>query len=346
MSQARKGCTLTDCAGVMTAAGWIIAFITCDHLRVLSGGWFSYLRIEALRIRLQLSVLTMFCANKTRPIFMGLFFFSFSWLAGYFHTGIAGAERIQPFFLLRTPPLSSAPSACPFAAGVHRSFPWPADRRESSTRLRDAGFSGARFAVGSGIIKRIINGPMWFAQALLMFHALPYWRVEGAVAAARRSPQNGSETKRADSNPAIWWVREARWAVGGSAAPFCDNGKIVPVRQECHRACKSDIFFFQLHFPPVSHWGNRSLGGHDWIRRGLNSSNARDVIRGPGGSSVPLASGGDNCWHAQVKEVGKANFGGGLGLACDSLRRFWEPLVGLGNHLPHGCFSFRAKNEQ
>src|SRR5258708_2962568 len=165
--------------------------------------------------------------------------------------------------------------------------------------------------------QRIINGPMWFAQALLMF-TLTYcaWRaVAGApLTSTKRSPSPVPAGR--------WWVLSAM-AVGIGALAirqFVPTGKNVIGLQLGYFA--SYIFLFGLG---IAAWR------YDWIAR-LESN-----MRGCGSAgwrSACRCCRPRYCWHAPVKAVGKPTLAAdwaGLRFSTRSGSRWWR-----GESSPHG----------
>jgi peptidoglycan/LPS O-acetylase OafA/YrhL len=257
-----------------------------------SGGWF-YNELKPSG-SVSSSLLTMFCAIN-QAYFMGFFFL----LAGYFTPGSLerkGYNRFlcDRFLRLGVPLLLFIILLGPLTAAI-----------------ANAGQGGSFWGTFAWLWnhQRIINGPMWFAQALLMF-TLAYcgWRaVAGApLSQTDRSPRPIPST--------IWWVVSAV-AVGIGALAI---RQIVPVGKNVIGLqlgyFSSYIFLFGLG---IAAWR------YDWIAR-LELKHARMWIRGLS-ISVPLLPVAILLARSS-QGSGKANFGGGLSWPA-ILYAFWEPLV-------------------
>jgi peptidoglycan/LPS O-acetylase OafA/YrhL len=160
--------------------------------------------------------------------------------------------------------------------------------------------------------KEFINGPLWFAQALLIF-SLTYcaWRaIAGApLAQVQRQPKPVPARR--------WWLLSglATGAAALAIRQFVPVGENVFGLQLAYFA--SYIFLFGVG---IAAWR------YDWLRQ-LTWKNARPGIRGliitwP---TVPI---GILIAHA-TSSHGKANFAGGFSWAA-TLYAFWEPFVAWG----------------
>jgi peptidoglycan/LPS O-acetylase OafA/YrhL len=153
------------------------------------------------------------------------------------------------------------------------------------------------------------NGPLWFAQALLMF-SIGYcaWR-----AIAGGSLANGQRTTR-PVPPGTWWAASAL-AVGLAALAirqFVPTGVNIFGLQLGYFA--SYIFLFAAG---IAAWR------HDWLRR-LQWKNARPLVVGLI-VTWPLMPVGIILAHAMYGP-GKSNFGGGFTWPA-ILYALWEPFV-------------------
>jgi fucose 4-O-acetylase-like acetyltransferase len=163
--------------------------------------------------------------------------------------------------------------------------------------------------------KRLINGPLWFAEALLIF-ALGYcgWR-----AAFGAQLDGAKQTLRPVPSQIWWWMS----AIGTAAAALAIR-QFVPVGQNIFGLqlgyFSGYIFLFALG---IAAWR------YDWIRQ-LQWKNARPwiitlVIAWPTMAvSIFLAR-----VAATTGGHPKANFGGGLSWQA-VLYAVWEPLVAWG----------------
>jgi hypothetical protein len=160
--------------------------------------------------------------------------------------------------------------------------------------------------------KQFINGPLWFAQALLMF-ILVYcaWR------AAFGSPLSHSERKPKAVPASFWWLLSALLVGAPSLAirQFISVGQNVLGLQLAYFA--TYIFLFAVG---IAAWR------FDWLRQ-LNRQNAGTgiiamVIAMP---AMPVGVQIAHTLHA----VQKANFSGGFSWAA-ILYAFWEPFVAWG----------------
>jgi peptidoglycan/LPS O-acetylase OafA/YrhL len=160
--------------------------------------------------------------------------------------------------------------------------------------------------------KEFINGPLWFAQALLIF-ILSYcaWR----AALARPLEQSQRDLKAVPSF--LWWLLSAV-LVGGAALAirqFAPVGKNVFGLQLAYFA--GYIFLFAAG---IAAWR------HDWLRQ-LSWANARPWVIGLV-ITWPAMPVGIAIAHA-LYGPGKANFSGGFDWPA-ILYAFWEPFVAWG----------------
>jgi len=159
--------------------------------------------------------------------------------------------------------------------------------------------------------QRVINGPLWFAEALLIF-ALAYcaWRLPfGTSLAKAQRAQKPIPTQ-------IWWLASAV-AVGAAALAI---RQFVPVGQNVFGLqlgyFSSYIFFFALG---IAAWR------HDWLNqlqwKHLGPSIVALVLAWP---TLPIAY-----YLVITGRIAESSFGGGLsGVAI--LYAFWEPFVAWG----------------
>jgi peptidoglycan/LPS O-acetylase OafA/YrhL len=260
-----------------------------------SGGWF-YNELKPSG-SISSSLLTMFCAIN-QAYFMGFFFL----LAGYFTPGSLERKGYTRFlcdrflrlgvplllFIILLGPLTAAIVNAAQGNSFWGTFAWLWHHQ------------------------RIINGPMWFAQALLMFtFGYCAWR---AVAGAALS--NASRTSTAIPS-GLWWALSAL-AVGIGALAI---RQIVPVGENVIGLqlgyFSSYIFLFAVG---IAAWR------HDWIAR-LEFKHARMWIRGLA-ISVPLLPAAILLARSG-QGSSKPNFGGGRSWPA-ILYAFWEPLVAWG----------------
>ncbi|MGD0787424.1 MAG: acyltransferase family protein [Terracidiphilus sp.] len=276
----------------------ITALVVVFHAAITyggSGGWF-YHEVESSGTPSSL-LLTVFCGTN-QAYFMGLFFL----LAGYFTPAAlerkGNARFIGDRFLrLGLPLLAFGLILAPLTAAM------------------------VDFAKGDGFWptilwfwhqKRFINGPLWFAEALLIF-SLAYcaWRaIAGApLAQTQRTPKPVPAYR--------WWLVSA---VGVAAAALAIR-QFIPVGKDVIGMqlgyFSSYIFLFAVG---IAAWR------YDWLRR-LGWRNARPWIwtLAVAWPCLPVAI----VAAIQFIGVGKANFSGGLSwpavfYAC------WEPFVAWG----------------
>jgi peptidoglycan/LPS O-acetylase OafA/YrhL len=160
--------------------------------------------------------------------------------------------------------------------------------------------------------KEFINGPLWFAQALLIF-SLTYciWR----AAFARPLDQSQRDIKAVPSF--LWWLQSAVLvgAAGLAIRQFVPVGKNVFGLQLAYFA--GYIFLFAAG---VAAWR------HDWLRQ-LSWANARPWVIGLA-ITWPVMPVGIAIAHV-LYGAGKANFAGGFSWPA-ILYAFWEPCVAWG----------------
>lgn len=260
-----------------------------------AGGWF-YNELKPSGAVSSL-LLTLFCATN-QAYFMGFFFL----LAGYFTPGSLerkgyGRFICDRFLRLGVPLLVFIFVLGPLTAAIVNA-------------AQGGDFWGTFVWLWNHA--RIINGPMWFVQALLMF-TLAYcgWR---AITGSPLSPAERSPT----AIPAqLWWVVSAI-AVGAAALAI---RQAVPVGMNVVGLqlgyFASYIFLFALG---IAVWR------HDWLTQ-LRWKGARWWIFGLI-LSWPAMPVGIAVAHARYGP-GKANFGGGFSWPA-ILYAFWEPFVAWG----------------
>lgn len=260
-----------------------------------SGGWFYYeLKPSAAVSSL---LLTLFCATN-QAYFMGFFFL----LAGYFTPASLEKKGYAKFicdrflrlgipllaFIVLLGPLTAAIVNAAEGKGFWTTFAWL--------------WSHAR----------IINGPLWFAQALLMF-SLGYcaWR-------AIVGPRISNNLRVAIPIPSSWWWLISALGVGIAALAirqFVPTGVNVIGLQLGYFA--SYIFLFALG---IAAWRN------EWLRQ-LQWKNARPWVIGMVISwpVMPIAI----AVAHKLNGVGKTDFSGGLSWAA-IVYALWEPFVAWG----------------
>jgi peptidoglycan/LPS O-acetylase OafA/YrhL len=273
-------------------------FVILHHTAITygaPGGWF-YNELKPSGSPASL-LLTLFVATN-QAYFMGFFFL----LAGYFTP--ASLERkgyrqflADRFLRLGVPLLAFILFLGPLTVGL-------------VTAYEGKGFWPAIGYLWNHAI--IINGPLWFAQALLMF-SVGYcgWR---AVAGAPLA--NAQRLNRAVPSGA-WWLLSAV-GVGAAALAirqFVPTGVNIIGLQLGYFA--SYIFLFALG---IAAWR------YDWLKR-MEWKNARLLLYGLV-ATWPLMPVGIFLAHAMYGP-GKANFGGGHTWPA-ILYAFWEPLVAWG----------------
>jgi peptidoglycan/LPS O-acetylase OafA/YrhL len=259
------------------------------------GGWF-WREVQTSSAPSSL-LLTLFCATN-QAYFMGFFFL----LAGFFTP--ASLERkgyrqflIDRFLRLGVPLLAFILILGPLTAAI-------------VTAAQGEGFWPTIVFLWQH--KRIINGPLWFAQALLIFSiAYCAWRASfGApLAASQRSPKPVPAYR--------WWLLSALATAAASLAVR----QFVPVGE--------NVFGLQLAYFPgyiflfavgIAAWR------HDWLRQ-LQWSNARPWIIALA-IAWPCLPIGIAAAQAMSKP-GTSNFSGGFSWTT-ILYALWEPFVAWG----------------
>ena len=274
------------------------AFVILHHTAITygaSGSWFY----NELHVSGETSsiLLTLFCATN-QAYFMGFFFF----LAAYFTPGSLERKGYAKFigdrftrlgipllvFIFILGPLTAAMVASHDGKGFWRVFPY----------------------LWNHVI--IINGPLWFAQTLLIF-SLAYcaWR-----AAFGSSLASSSRTPRPVPTYARWLLSAILVGAASLAIrQFVPTGKNVIGLQLCYFA--PYIFLFAIGIPA---WR------YDWLRQ-LEWKHARPWI-------ITLIA----AWPLmpisiaiamRVFPPGKANFGGGHTWPA-IVYAFWDPFVSWG----------------
>lgn len=260
-----------------------------------TGGWFYHEVEESARPS---SLLLTFFVVTSRAYFMGFFFL----LAGYFTP--ASLERKgyarfigDRFLRLGLPLLAFGLLLGPLTAAM-------------VTSAQGDGFWPTIAWLWRH--RQFINGPLWFAQALLIF-SLGYcaWRAVAGSALTR------SERTTKPVPGGRWWLLSAL-ATGGAALAirqFVPTGQNVFGLQLGYFA--TYIVLFALG---IATWR------YDWLRQ-LNGKNARSgiiafVI------AWPLMPIGIAVAHA-LYGPGKSNFGGGVSWTA-LLYALWEPFVAWG----------------
>jgi peptidoglycan/LPS O-acetylase OafA/YrhL len=273
-------------------------FVVLHHTAITYGaigGWFWHEIDPSGALSSQLLIL--FCTTN-QAYFMGFFFL----LAGYFTP--ASLERKgyarfigDRFLRLGLPLLAFGLILGPLTAGI------------------------VNYAKGDGFWscivwlwrhKEFINGPLWFAQALLIF-SLAYcaWR------AVFGSPLNKSQRTPSGIPAGYWWLLSAlgTGVVALAIRQFVPTGENVIGLQLGYFA--TYIFLFGAG---IAAWR------YDWLRQ-LTWKNARAgiialVIAWP---AMPVGS----LAASVLNGPGKSNFGGGLSWTA-ILYALWEPFVAWG----------------
>lgn len=274
------------------------ALVVLHHASITygaSGGWF-WQEIKPSGAPSSL-LLTLFAATN-QAYFMGFFFL----LAGYFTPpslerkgyGRFIADRLLRLgvpllaFILLLGPLTAAMVTAAEGRGFWPTFAWIAQHQ------------------------RIINGPLWFAEALLMF-GLGYcaWR------AAFGAPLTQTERTNKPVPAYRWWLLSA---VGVGAAALAIR-QVVPTGKDVLGMqlgfFASYIFLFAVG---IAAWRN------DWLRK-LAWKNARAWVITLA-IAWPCLPVGIAASHA-LSHGGASNFSGGLSWAA-ILYAFWEPFVAWG----------------
>jgi peptidoglycan/LPS O-acetylase OafA/YrhL len=274
------------------------------------GGWFYYeLKPSGAASSL---ILTMFCATN-QAYFMGFFFL----LAGYFtppsleHKGYARFLGDR-FLRLGLPLLAFIVVLGPLTAAF-------------VTAYEGKGFWPTLAYLWNN--KVIINGPLWFAQALLIF-SIGYcaWRV---VAGAPLTQVK--RASRAVPSP-IWWLM----SVLGVGAAALAIRQVVP--------SGVNVFGLQLgYFSSYTFLFALGIAAwqYDWLRK-LEWKHARAFVIGlvltwP---ALPVAIFVARALYGP----GKSNFGGGLSWTA-ILYALWEPFVAWGL-IATWLLVFRARMNQ
>lgn len=258
------------------------------------GGWFYYENKPSGSV--SSTLLTLFCATN-QAYFMGFFFL----LAGYFTPGSLerkgyGRFIADRFQRLGIPLLFFIFVLGPFTAAL-------------VTVAEGKGFWGTFAYLWNHTV--IINGPLWFAQALLIF-SLGYcvWRAFAGTALP-----NSSRIPSAIPSQVAWLVSALGVGAGALAIrQFVPTGQNIFGLQLGYFA--SYIFLFALG---IAAWR------HDWLSQ-LQWKQARWwviglVITWP---AMPMAIAVSRALHGS-----KANFGGGHSWHA-ILYAFWEPLLAWG----------------
>jgi peptidoglycan/LPS O-acetylase OafA/YrhL len=259
------------------------------------------------------SLLLTFFVSTNQAYFMGFFFL----LAGYFTPGSLerkGYGRFigDRFLRLGLPLLAFILVLGPMTSGI------------VNMATGDGFWPSIRWIYGH---EKIINGPLWFAQALLIFNlAYCAWR---AVLGARL---NGAE-RVARPVPAGWWWLLSAVGVGAGALLI---RQWVPVGVNVFGLqlgyFSSYIFLFAVG---ICAWR------FDWLRQ-LSWKNARAGIIGLaiGWPAMPVGIAIARALHG----AGKSNFSGGLSWEA-ILYALWEPFVAWGL-IAVWLLVFRAKMNQ
>ena len=273
-------------------------FVVLHHTAITYGaigGWFWH-EVQPSKSFSSL-VLTLFCATN-QAYFMGFFFL----LAGYFTPAALERKGYARFLGDRFLRLS-----LPLAAFISILGPLTEAMTEAA---EGSGFWPAIAAIWRH--REIIVGPLWFAQALLIF-SLIYagWR-------AVLGPQLANYERSATPVPGYVWCLASAFGVGAVALAirqFVPTGRNVFGLQLGFFA--SYIFLFAAG---IAAWR------HDWLRQ-LNWGRVRPWL-----FTLPIV------WHALPVAIvitgassgkGASNFGGGLSWTA-ILYAFWEPLVAWG----------------
>lgn len=260
------------------------------------GGWF-WREVDPSAAPSSL-LLTLFCATN-QAYFMGFFFL----LAGYFTPRSLERKGYTSFLKDRFCRLGLPLLFFIFVLG-------PLTAAIVTAYQGDGFWPTIRFLWQH---QRIINGPLWFAQALLIF-SIGYclWR------AAFGAPIANAERKPSPVPANRWWLLAALGTALGAITirQFIPTGQNVFGLQLGYFA--GYIFLFAIG---IAAWR------HDWLRQ-LQWKNARPWIVNliiawplmPIGIAVARAINGG---------PGKANFSGGLSRTA-ILYALWEPFVAWG----------------
>jgi peptidoglycan/LPS O-acetylase OafA/YrhL len=263
------------------------------------GGWFwSELHPSGSTASL---LLTLFVSTN-QAYFMGFFFL----LAGYFTP--ASFERkgyasfiADRFLRLGLPLLAFGLLIGPLTAAI--------------ANVGDGGSFWPTF-VWLWQHKQFINGPLWFAQALLIF-SLGYCLIRAVFGASRT---NAARAPKPIPSYGWWFITAA--AVGAAALAI---RQVVPVGvnvfglQLAYFA--SYIFLFAVG---ISAWR------HEWLRQ-LNWKSIRLPVLtfAVAWPLMPIGIAIARSMSGRGSGPGKANFAGGLSWAA-ILYAFWEPFVAWG----------------
>ena len=286
------------------------AFVILHHTAITYGaigGWFWHELQPSASPSSRLLIL--FCTTN-QAYFMGFFFL----LAGYFTP--ASLERKgyarfigDRFLRLGVPLLAFGLILGPLTAAIVNSW-------------EGKGFWSC--IAWLWLHKQFINGPLWFAQALLIF-CLAYC----AGRALFGSPLTGTERTSRPVPSGLWWIVSAlaTGLVALAIRQFVPVGVNVIGLQLGYFA--TYIFLFAAG---IAAWR------FDWLRQ-LDWKNARTgilafVIAWP---LLPVAS-------ALARALGKANFAGGLSWAA-IFYALWEPFVAWGL-IAAWLLVFRARMNQ
>jgi fucose 4-O-acetylase-like acetyltransferase len=275
----------------------LTALVILHHCAITygaTGGWFYHERnFDGSPSSLLLTLLTA----TQQAYFMGFFFL----LAGYFTPGSLDRKGYAKFIgdrLLRLglPLLGFVLLLAPLTVGM-------ADAAHGDSFWGTVAWLWTH--------RRVINGPLWFAQALLIF-SLVYcgWRAMRGIPARR--------ALEATSVPSFfWWLLSAAGvgAVALAIRQFVPTGESVFGLQLGYFS--SYIFLFALG---IAAWR------HDWLRQ-LSWKNVRPwlLIALLVWPLMPVSM------VIALKTMGasKANFGGGLGWPA-MVYAFWEPFLAWG----------------
>lgn len=274
------------------------AFVVLHHTAITygaSGGWFYY-ELHASGSPSSIA-LTVFCATN-QAYFMGFFFL----LAGYFTPGALERKGYARFLADRFTRLG-----LPLLAFIFLFGPLTAAMAAAGT---GKSFWGTFPYLWNHFI--IINGPLWFAQALLMF-CLGYclWRAVfgGGIASA---------TQMAKPVPSYWKWLLAAVLVGAASLAI---RQLVPAGQ--------NVIGLQLgYFAPYIFLFAAGIAArrHDWLRQ-LTWKHVWPwvVTAAVAWPLMPIAI----VVAMRVFGPGKANFGGGLSWPA-IFYAFWDPFVAWG----------------
>jgi fucose 4-O-acetylase-like acetyltransferase len=291
----------------------VTALVILHHTAITYGaigGWFWHEIDPSGAPSSQLLIL--FCTTN-QAYFMGFFFL----LAGYFTP--ASLERkgyarfiSDRFLRLGVPLLAFGLILGPLTAAI-------------VNFAEGDGFWSAIFWLWRH--KQFINGPLWFAQALLIF-SLAY----GAWRAVAGSPLSPSQRTPRPVPPRRWWLLSAL-GVGAAALAirqFVPTGVNVLGLQLGYFAT-----YIFLYAAGIAAWR------YDWLRQ-LNWKNARAGVIALL-VAWPLMPVGSAVAHA-LNGPGKSNFSGGFSWTA-ILYALWEPFVAWGL-IAAWLLAFRAHMNQ